>query len=55
MTAQSMVVMSALILCLVFTAIIADAIRRQRKTAADLAWFFDGGSFDVPPAMRGRP
>ena len=54
MNAQTLILLSAGALAAAFLKIAFEGWRQQRKARADLAWFFDGGSFDVPPIMRGR-
>ncbi|RKE73684.1 hypothetical protein [Pseudorhodoplanes sinuspersici] len=55
MSAQALILVSAGALAAAFLKIAFDGWRQQRQARADLAWFFDGGSFDVPPSVRGRP
>ncbi len=45
---------SAVVLCLVFSALLLQAIRRQRQVAAELAWFYDSGTFNLPKSFSQR-
>lgn len=49
---HALVITSALVLCFVFSAILAQAVLRQRAAAADLAWFYAGGSFNIPQVSQ---
>jgi len=52
MSAHALIMGSAAALALVFARIAIDGVLLQRRARAELAWFFDGGSFDIRTSFR---
>ena len=51
-TPHAAVITSALVLCFVFSALLFDAVMQRRRAAADLAWFYASGSFNIPQVSQ---